>query len=177
MGEDHKKSIEILDSELMGMVEISTILDGFKEDKTTIYRILKWVISRYGLDNIEIYDGLKPRQSQGIIKNELPDYNDFADLYDATNPKTEAEKALVSGYWITVGENKPEFTGQEVNNQLKNLGFRIGNITDALSSLNSRKPTLVMQTSKSGKTRQARKKYKLTKAGHDLVIKMINGQI
>jgi hypothetical protein len=64
----------------------------------------------------------------------------------------------------------------ELNTNLKNLGHGLSNVTDALTSLINRKPSFVLQTAKSGKSRQARKKYKLTRAGLDEVRRMIQGQ-
>ncbi len=45
------------------------------------------------------------------------------------------------------------------------MGHGVGNITTALTNAQKHKPALVRQTSKSGKSRQARKTYKLTTAG------------
>jgi hypothetical protein len=77
----------------------------------------------------------------------------------------EFEKALVVGYWFQVVQGQPDFGGQEVNSTLKNIGHGIANITDAFTTASSRKPSLVMQTQKTGTSRQARKQYKLTVAG------------
>ncbi len=92
-------------------------------------------------------------------------YAAFVDLFDQANPKTEPERALVGGYWFQEISGHPSFDAQEVNNALKDVGHGIGNVTQALNSLQNRKPALVRQMSKSGKTKQARKKYKLTTAG------------
>jgi hypothetical protein len=166
------------DKEITAMAAVAKALDAFEEgEKETVKRILGWACARYGVAFIG-------RLDHSNSSREIPDrddarpqggdqqFGDVADLYDAANPKTEAEKALVVGYWLTVVENKSEFTGQEVNNHLKNLGHGIGNITDSLSKLMDRKPSLVMQTAKSGSARQARKRYKLTRAGLDEVRRM-----
>lgn len=69
-----------------------------------------------------------------------------------------------------------DFTSQEVNSELKNLGHGVTNITSAFSSLMKRKPALAMQTAKSGATQQARKRYKLTHAGRTAVQSMIQAK-
>jgi DNA-binding PadR family transcriptional regulator len=51
----------------------------------------------------------------------------------------------------------------------------VSNITTALSSLIERKPQLVIQTRKSGNSKQARKRYRLTDAGIRAVERMISG--
>ncbi len=81
----------------------------------------------------------------------------------------------MAGYWFQVVQNQADFVGQAVNNALKDVGHGVGNITNALSSLQSRKPALVRQVAKSGRTQQARKKYKLTTAGVSAVRAMMNG--
>ena len=77
---------------------------------------------------------------------------------------------------MTAGEGQVEFTAQLVNSKLKDLGYGVSNITDAFTTLMKRRPSLVMQTAKQGKSRQARKRYKLTRAGQDEVERMIRGE-
>jgi|ERR1051326_5704247 hypothetical protein len=83
----------------------------------------------------------------------------------AASSKSDADKALVAAYWHQVVQGKSDFGAQEVNTSLKHLGHGLGNVTNAFTQLMQRKPRLVMQTHKSGKTRQARKTYKLTREG------------
>lgn len=165
------------DKEISAMAAIAEALDKFGEDEgEVVERVLKWAGSRYGVN-------IGPARSERV---KLPatatgqraaavdaDFEDIADLYAAANPKTAPDRALVASYWITTGEGQAEFASQDVNRHLKNLGHGVSNITDALSSLTKRKPSLVMQTAKSGKARQARKRYKLTRAGLDAVSTMI----
>jgi hypothetical protein len=164
------------DKELKAMTDIARALGSFPEDETDVVeRILRWAASRYGIKTIGAHG--KPIGSggghvQGANDGAGQDFADIADLYHATSPKTAAERALVAGFWKTTAQNRPEFTSQDINTDLKNLGHGVGNITDALTSLMTRKPSLVMQTAKSGKSRQARKRYKLTTAGLEAVKRM-----
>lgn len=168
------------DKELVAMTAIAKALDVFNDDdKVTVERILKWAISRYGVPlNLSNSIGVSNTLGSHGVPSHHGD-NEFdviADLYTAVNPKTDPEKALVAGYWMTIGEGKSEFGSQEVNSHLKHLGHGVSNITDSLSALINRKPALVMQTAKSGKSKQARKKYKLTTAGINVVKQMIKSQ-
>jgi hypothetical protein len=99
-------------------------------------------------------------------------FADVAELFDATRPRTEWEKALVVGYWIMVGEKQADFASQDANTHLKHLGHGVANITDSLGKAMRQKPALVIQTAKSGAAKQARKKYKVTRAGMSYVEKM-----
>ena len=102
-------------------------------------------------------------------------YGTFAELYDAAQPTSDAEKALVAGYWLQVCQSAESFDGFSVNKELKHLGHGVSNITVSVDKLKSQKPALAIQLRKSGKTRQARKTYKVTNAGIKSVELMIDG--
>ena len=88
----------------------------------------------------------------------------------------ESEKALVGGYWIQKCEGVSTFESATVNRELKQLGHAVVNITSAFDYLKDQKPALAVQTAKSGKSKQARKKYMITKAGEKYVERMIRGE-
>ena len=131
-------------------------------------RVIDWAAKRYGVK-------LQPARRSAAAgapdtgedgEPPAPELKHFSDLLDATqSPSTDADRALVGGYWFQVVQGRETFTGFQVNNELKNAGHGIGNITDALTTLQRRSPAQVRQTMKSGRTRQARKTYKLTVAG------------
>lgn len=104
-----------------------------------------------------------------------PKFGSFAELYDSAQPKNNGEKALVAGYWLQVCQAADSFDGFSANKELKHLGHGIPNITNAIDALKGQKPALVLQLKKSGKSRQARKTYKVTNAGVKAVEAMIHG--
>lgn len=104
-----------------------------------------------------------------------PKYSTFAELYDATQPEGNADKALVAGYWLQVCQSAESFDGFSANKELKHLGRGVPNITNAIDSLKGQKPALALQLRKSGKSQQARKAYKITVAGIKAVEAMIDG--
>lgn len=95
----------------------------------------------------------------------------FADFFNAASPRTQADGALVAAVWL-LDQGSEQFAALAINRELQNLGRRIGNITDALSSLQSKKPALVVQVKKAGRSRQARKTYKVTRPGIERVREM-----
>lgn len=99
----------------------------------------------------------------------------MAELDDAAAPKSNADTALIAGYWLQVCQGAETFDGFSANRELKHLGKGIANITHALESLKNQKPSLALQLRKSGKSQQARKTFKLTVAGIKAVEAMING--
>jgi len=102
-------------------------------------------------------------------------FSSFAELYDAAQPKSQSDKALVAGYWLQQSLGGDNFDSFSINKELKNLGEGVPNITSALDTLKGQKPALVLQLKKSGKSRQARKTYKVTVAGLKNVENMLGG--
>ncbi|MDC6170712.1 hypothetical protein [Paucibacter sp. XJ19-41] len=102
-------------------------------------------------------------------------YGTFAELYAAANPKTNAEKALVVGYWLQVCEAAESFNAAQANKELTHLGHKLANITDAIDQMKNQKPMLMLQLKKSGSSQQARKLYKVSHEGIKRVEAMIRG--
>ncbi len=99
----------------------------------------------------------------------------FAEFFDVARPKHHPTRALVAAYWLQVCKGASNFNSFSINKALKDLGHGIPNITVAIDSLKRKKPALVVQLTKGGKSRQARKTYKVTVAGSKAVEKMISG--
>jgi hypothetical protein len=97
----------------------------------------------------------------------------IGDLVDAAEPTSGSEYALVAAYWFQELQGNENVTGQQVNDELKDLGHGISNITDAFDTLQGRRPALARQVEKSGTSRQARKRYRLTQAGINRVHQML----
>lgn len=141
-------------------------------------RVLQWVISRFlPSENTNNVIGIvKPSANPGAASGDTTANTEFSDLptlFDAASPKTGVDKALVVGYWIQECQGSADFVSQQINTELKHLGHGVGNITDAFNGLIAQK--LVMQIRKSGVTKQARKKYKLTREGTKRVQQMLQG--
>jgi len=133
-------------------------------------RVIEWAAKRYGVATLPARQSGPPALGGGGGEGEeelgAAQFRHFTDLLDATSsPATEADRALVGGYWFQVIRGNETFAGLDVNNELKNAGHGSRNITDALTTLQQRKPAYVRQIAKAGRTRQARKTYKLTVAG------------
>lgn len=169
------------DAEFAAMQSVYSALQGLESDARG--RVLEYVSSRLGFT-----PSRKPKvNAEADSEAEIEDAADtgardhnhefgtFAELYDATQPKTHPEKALVGGYWLQVCQASENFDSFSINKELKNLGEGVLNITSALDGLKAQKPALCLQLKKAGKSRQARKTYKLTVAGIKAVQAMMNG--
>ncbi len=132
---------------------VAAALQNLRDDHAR-YRVLRWALEHFP----------PPAGPVGTRKFET-----LADLFAAADPQRESEKALVSAYWFQRQSPSGSFTAQEVNKGLKDLGHRVVNITGALGDLTEVSPRLVTPLEKSGKTRQARKTYRVTPAGMEAV--------
>ncbi|MGC2224568.1 MAG: hypothetical protein WA624_20550 [Methylocella sp.] len=151
--------------EIKAMQKLAEALEPL--DEPARQRALQWAISRYRAARASSLTDLPNHanaESSGESSGQSA-FATFADLFEATSPKTESEKALVAGYWAQVCENQTSFAAQILNSMLKDLGHGVGNITEALTALKSDKPASVLQLKKSGTSRQARKTYKLSQEG------------
>lgn len=150
-------------------------------DKHACERVLRWACDRFGISTKEISSPPNPRGGSGaggssVGRNgNLAEFEDLATLFAAASPKTEPEKALIAAVWKQHSEQLADWGSQEINTELKHLGHGVSNITDALTSLMRRKPSLVIQTRKEGSSKQARKKYKVTVEGLSKVQRMLAG--
>lgn len=163
------------DAEIKAIQALVAALKDLEPDVRA--RVLGWAAERYGV-------GIAPRRKTAAspeaapTPSEEPDrqFGSFAELHDRANPKTEAMRALVGGYWFQAQQHQADFTGQQVNDELKQLGHPLSNVTVAFRQLQKRSPVLARQVQKSGKTKQARKRYKLTEAGITRVEAMLRGE-
>lgn len=103
-------------------------------------------------------------------------YETLAEAFSAASPGTNGQKALVVGYWLQAREGMTELDSQRINKELKHLGYGVANITTAMDELKAGKPAYAIQLKKSGSTRQARKKYKITDAGVKAVGAVLRGE-
>jgi hypothetical protein len=164
------------DPEVEAMGKLAEALDGLEPEQHA--RVLRWAADRYS-----VALNLNSRQQSGgtLLGNSgggggaLPsEFDEVGDLVAAAEPSTDEDRALVVAYWLQeMGEKLPTFNGQQVNRELKNLGHGTDDITDLIGKLVATSPQLVLQTKKSGTSRQARKSYKVTKAGIKRVQDMV----
>ncbi len=157
------------DSEISAMSQISKSLSEL--DPETTERVLRWAAERF---KVNLFATLSKTKEKGGTDTEgTQDFEDFGSLFNAANPQTASSKALVAGFWFQIVQAQTEFTSQQLNTELKQLGHGSLNITRDLTELIEASPRLVIQTRKEGKGKQARKKYKVTAEGLATVRRML----
>jgi hypothetical protein len=161
---------EVMDplKEVEAMKGVAEALKGLKAD--SIQRVLSWASASFAVK-------ITPTPKIGPSVRATSDSEDgaetrnadtqpsLADFFASASAETGPEKALIVGYWLQVVQGTEDFEGQPLNAELKHLGHGLSNVTSTLTSLMEQKPALIIQTKKTGKANQARKRYKLTSAG------------
>ena len=172
---------ESQDDELSAIQGILKILEPFDEKSKD--RIYVYVRDRIGVRTedtrsvgrvrlCEASSGGSGNADDG--KSVMGEYESFAELHDAAQPNTDAERVLIAAYWLQECEGESSFVGYSVNRALKDLGHGVSNVTNAIDKLKNQKPALVIQLKKSGKSKQARKTYKVTAAGNSAVSEVLS---
>jgi hypothetical protein len=163
----------VMDAEVKAMADVVAALQGL--DDEAVARVLKWALQRYKISA----NGILSKESTAQAGEDegaetgISSFENFHDLFDAANPASAPEKALVAAYWFQVLAGQEDFDSQQLNKELKNLGHPSTNITRDLDALIGRSPRQVIQVRKEGKTKQARKRYKVTREGVKAVEKML----
>ena len=160
-----------MDPEIKAMGDIAEALAGLEPD--VIRRVLKWANEKYQVKGTTAGHGGGGNGGGGVGNRT---FTDFSDLFDATNPSTGLERILVCAYWFQVVQGQADFDSQSLNTELKNFGHPSANITRDMDSLINRSPKLVLQTRKEGSSKQARKKFKLTREGIREVERLLEGK-
>ncbi len=157
-----------MDPEIKAMGDIAEALSELEPE--VIRRVLKWANEKYQLRPTA---GTLQGQSIGPVSRV---FNEFSDLFDAASPSTGLERILVCAYWFQIVQGQADFDSQSLNTELKNFGHPSANITRDMDSLINRSPKLVLQTRKEGNSKQARKKFKLTREGIREVERLLEGK-
>jgi hypothetical protein len=170
-------------------------------DAGTKIRVIQWLISKYELNSQTSVSNGAPKsisQNKNEMRvvdqetsvseneetlvavpqpkqnNEIENFETVGDLFAATSPTSDWEKALVVATYLQLKDGFSDFTGFDVNKELKHLGHGVQNITRPIQVCIDKKPQLIIQLRKEGKTRQAKKKFKVSAEGLKIVKGMIN---
>lgn len=161
--------------ELKAMNDVYNALKDLEDEAKQ--RVIQWVTSKFALTTaIQEFSESEQElgEGRGLTEKDLSSFKSVADVFGNAKVKSEPDKVLIVGAYLQQKKGDGELTGREINKELHHLGHGVSNITAAISSLIKRKPQLMIQTRKEGKTKQAQKKYKVTGEGFTAANKMIN---
>ena len=165
-----------LDAELKAMNNIYEVLKDLDDDARA--RIVNWLIGKLSINRPKVIATMTPSAQFRIEDNNLSiaSFTSIAELFGKTIFKTGSDKVLLIATYLQLKENKEELTSREISNELNHLGHGVSNITAAITPLINRKPSLMIQTRKEGKSQQAQKKYKVTLEGIKAADAMISSE-
>jgi hypothetical protein len=150
------------DAEIAAMGALAAALDPL--DEAAVLRVLRWASDRYAAGH-DVKQSSE-RSASYAAEHEAP--SDIHGLFGlARRLRTDQERALLAAFWFQHYQRSDAFTAQQINNELKQMGSGTSNITHVLNRLINQRPALAQQVSKSGRAKQARKRYRLTRAGLD----------
>lgn len=162
--------------EIDAMRQVKDALEPLSPEERS--RVIRWAAELYGVELVsaaaQSRAGRTGTSPPAPSPQEQVNPQELGELYAQANPLTYADRALVVAYHLQAIQGTADFDAMTVNTQLKHLGHRVPNITQALNELKARRPQLVIQLQKSGKSRQARKRYKVTSAGQAEVRRMLS---
>lgn len=173
-----------MDPELEAMQSLVSALTPL--DPEARQRVISWAAARFELTlvaktNEKVMaradlDESEPKDFAAASLGLTATYETLAEVFAEASAGTNGQKALVVGYWLQSREGMTELDSQRINKELKHLGYGVANITTAMDELKSGKPAYAIQLKKSGSSRQARKKYKITDAGMKVVDAVLRGE-
>lgn len=153
-----------LDPEIQAMAASSKALDPL--DDLARHRVINWLSEKYGAPV-----SVQPQQADMNPKDEPQDagttdsFTEFAELFNAFNPTSDAERLLVGAYWLQVVEGNGSWYSVAINKLLKPTGYGVGHISRVLSTELKQRPAKIIQLKRVGSNRQAKKACKLTDEG------------
>lgn len=162
--------------ELEAMKKVAEAIGDLEPEAQS--RVLNWAADHYSISGISASTA---QQASSVNTPEATapvqdGFETIGELFAHAQPGSDAEKSLVAGYWLQIEQGNSDFATQDVNSELKHLGYGIGNITRAFESLKKTRPQQVIQLRKAGTSKQARKTFKVTDAGRKVVESMIRNR-
>jgi hypothetical protein len=148
------------------------------DDAAARDRVLEWALKKYGTAAKAAPQALSEQHHYRARSEPVSvDGNTKAgDLFELADPQSDGDRILVVGYWLETAKATTDFDSQTVNSELKALGYGLTDVNKKFDSVVARRPQLIRQTSKSGKSKQARKKFKLTAEGRKRVEALLRGE-
>ena len=170
-------SEEIEDSSSSDVAVLLQVHQAFEriKDDAAYERVLQFLANKRGLRVTRADGSADVRRGKAFPEQDETNLEeaDFPTLFNDAYPRTEADKALVAGYYLQEIRGQQDFDSASLHDMLRDLGHVMSNTSRAMSALMATTPTLVIQTGRVGKGHHVRKRYRLTKAGIGRVSNML----
>lgn len=162
------------DKEIKALQAAVEVLSNLDDDARN--RVIQFLISKFSYTKpVKSIIGVDSGGGSSVDHiSQFSQFQSVADLISKASPQKEADKVLLVAAYLQETKNKQELVSREISQELHNLGHAVSNITVVIGSLIAKKPQLMIQTRKEGKSRQAQKKYKVTTSGISRAFSLIN---
>jgi hypothetical protein len=166
-------------TDLKALETILKTLEPLSEDERE--RVLRWASEKLGIQQAplgRVGSGAlkKPVAIEAAFEKHPGGFQNVGEFLAAASPASDADRVLCVAVYLQDFSASPDATlsGKQINDELKNLGHGVKNITDSINTLKSRKPQHMIQTKKAGKAKQAWKEYRVTRAGVEHAYRLIS---
>lgn len=144
-------------------------------------RVLRWASEKLGIQLTASRHvgsgGMKKAAAIDVAFEKHPDgFENVSEFLAAASAASDVDRVLCVAAYLQDFSDSQDVTlsGKQINDELKNLGHGVKNITDSINTLKARKPQHMIQVKKSGKAKQAWKEYRVTRAGVDYAYRLIS---
>lgn len=159
------------DSEIEAMSAVASALTDLSPEER--HCVLRWACDRYevGIENRlqrSVRRDADPESGEvndEKVAAEAPRFEHLAELFAAAQPDSDADKALVAGYFLQTIKSQEKWKAADAQKELKDMGHALSNIAKSLTVNINKRPQRVIQLQKAGSSQQARKTYKVTHEG------------
>jgi hypothetical protein len=164
-----------MDPELEALTKINEVIKDLPEDAKV--RVVAWLINKYSIHSGQPVNTSTYTKSLAVgnssygeedidgINPTIASFGSAAELLAKCSPKTDNERVLIVAAYIQTKNPNEDLTGYKINHLLKNIGHEVSSINHRVDSLKAKKPQLMIQTKKSGNSKQGRKNYRVTDEG------------
>lgn len=166
-------------TDLKALETILRTLEPLSQDERE--RVLRWASEKLGIQQAALgRAGGGPLKKIAAIdaafEKHPAGFQSVGEFLAAASPTSDADRVLCVAVYLQDFSESSDATlsGKQINDELKNLGHGVKNITDSINTLKARKPQHMIQTKKSGKSKQAWKEYRVTRAGIEYVYRLIS---
>jgi hypothetical protein len=165
-------------ADLKALETILKALEPLSEDERE--RVLRWAGEKLGIQQVLGRAGgalKKVSMVDAAFEKHPGGFQSVGEFLAAASPDSDADRVLCVAVYLQDFSESPDVTtlsGKQINDELKHLGHGVKNITDSINTLKSRKPQHMIQTKKAGKSKQAWKEYRVTRAGLEYAYQLIS---
>ncbi len=165
-------------ADLKALETVLKALEPLSEDERA--RVLRWASEKLEIqEQVRGKIGVTPMKKAAIdaaFEKHPGGFENIGEFVAAASPASDVDRVLcVAAYLQDFNDSSDvALSGKQINDELKNLGHGVKNITDCINSLKSRKPQHMIQTRKAGRAKQSWKEYRVTRAGVEYAYRLIS---